>query len=814
MTLTRRCHLAASLLLSLAVTAAAQVDNTGAPATHEPATLPATAPTTQAAAPTRPFTTTRPATTVSTKVKFTFKDAPIDNILEYLASSFGLIVVKDSGVRVSGRITVMSPTDVTVDEAVVLLDAVLKNQSPPYGVVLTDKVLRVAERSNIKQNAKVYVGNRPEAIPQNDSIRTQVIPLATVDAVRLRQDLSSMFSPEADVSANAASNTLVITDTSARIHRIVEIVAAMDTQLIRQSDLKVFKLKYANAAAAAKLITDIFAADQQQPAIPIQGGRGRGFGGGFGGFQRGGFPGAPNATDPNASRAGKVVASSDDRTNTVVVTAPSETLKAIELVVQQIDSDPTLETEFFVYPLKNASALNLQGVLNGLFGNSSTGVTGSTSRTTNGFQPLGTTTGGFGGSNARGTASALGSNSLTNRNTGGSTGRTTSGFGGSTARTGSTSTGRGNAAADLAGQAFVVAEPDTNSLLVTARTGYADRVKELIKQLDRDVPQVLIKVLVCEVTHTNSSDIGVEYSVLAQRSIPTVNPDGTIGTTRGGTTAGSNVGIEQAIGAAVSTGTAGGLVATVVEQNLAAALRFLATTGKLDVLSRPSILASDNQLASIMVGQLVPIITSSNITSVGNIVNSVTYQQVGIILNVTPHINPDGLVILDVAPTISQLSSQTVTVQAGVNVPVIDQRQAQSRVAIRNGQTIIIGGLMSDQKTETVNKIPLIGDIPWVGELFKHTVASKTKTELLIFLTPQVAQNPDLLPAMSADEKGGTQLVPNAVDPGTFDLHMQGMSRGAAKERPNEHAAPFNVIPNTTPQTQPAPTPSITKPEL
>ncbi|HXE52897.1 MAG TPA: type II and III secretion system protein, partial [Tepidisphaeraceae bacterium] len=209
-----------------------------------------------------------------------------------------------------------------------------------------------------------------------------------------------------------------------------------------------------------------------------------------------------------------------------------------------------------------------------------------------------------------------------------------------------------------------------------------------------------------------------------------------------------------------------------------ATLHALAQQNKLDVLSRPYILASDNQEAYVMVGQQVPIVLSNTTTALGQIISNYQYESVGIILDVIPHINPDGLVTLQVAPQISQLTAQTVNVGQGVNVPVIASRQATSQVAIKDGQTIVIGGLMQDQKTYTVNKVPILGDIPIIKYAFSRTQVDKTKTELLLFLTPHVAAQPDVLDPMSKEELKGTRLTPNAVEPGTFNEHLRGMERG------------------------------------
>jgi general secretion pathway protein D len=322
---------------------------------------------------------------------------------------------------------------------------------------------------------------------------------------------------------------------------------------------------------------------------------------------------------------------------------------------------------------------------------------------------------------------------------------------------------------ELAGQVFVIADPDTNSLLVTTLTRHIPRLKEILAELDRPVPQVLIKCLIAEVTHDDTIDFGTEFSVLNldMNGQPIVR-------------AGTDFGI---------AGETSGAVVRLLETEATAALRALESVGKLDVLSRPYILASDNQAATITVGQEVPRITQSRLTETGQTINTVEYEDVGIILNVLPHINADGMVILEVAPEISQLTGTTVPISVGVGAPVIAKRSAYSRVGIRNGNTIVIGGLMEDRKTVTVRKVPILGDIPLVGYAFRRDVVTKSKTELLIFLTPHVARNPDALPGMSDDEVRGTRITPNAVAPGVLHDHIEGLKRGATT-RPTDLDVP------------------------
>ncbi len=793
-TLARRtAALTIPALLTLAVATAlaqttAPATPPGGPAdTTQPAAAPADAAATMPAATMAAAPATAPAhrgdyINPSKTVKFNFQDAPVDSILNYLAEALGYIVVKPEG-TISGRITINSPHEVTGAEAVDALNTALK---PLDKTILQEgRVLHVVSMGTGRQSAPVHFGADPAQISNSDQIITQVIPLASVDATKLKNDLQVMLNPDAVVAANQGSNTLVVTDTSSNIRRLVQIIAALDQHRESVTDVIVRHLTNANAASAATLINNIYKQDATTAANQ-QGGGGRG-----GGFARffgpggpgGGGPGGGTAasTDDSAAITGKVNASSDDRTNTIVVSGPTAVLPSISRILDQIDKDQTIDTTFFVYNMKNGQAVDVEPVLNTLFGNSTSGSSsnnnrGSTSSTlsgggfTSGFGGSsggggggrgggGGSSGGLGGSSSFAGAGGSNSRNGSNNNTNNRGGTTTGGSRSSSANSAN------SAMADLQGQVFVVANSDTNSLLITTKTALRPEVMKILTELDRPVPQVLIKVLIAEVTHNDTDDIGLQLSALDQRL------------SGNGIVAGTDFGVSSATG---------GLKIGLVEQNASATLEALATNNKLDVLSRPYILTSDNQEASMIVGQEVPIITNSQVTSLGQTINSVSYQNVGIILDVTPHINPDGMVTLDIAPQVSQLDSGSgVPISSNVNAPVFDIRAAQSRVGVEDGKTIVIGGLMQDQRTQTVQKIPLLGDIPYLGMLFKRTTNTKVKTELLIFLTPHVAQGPDALPGMSKDEERGTKLVPNAVSPGTFQDQMRGLERGAATTRPD-----------------------------
>ena len=724
----------------------------------EPGTPPGETP------PAVPSTPRKPA---EGPILLNFQDASLRAVLEYLSGAAGLVIVQEA--TVEGRVTVMSRQPVTVEEAVSLLNTILKEKG--YAAVRNGRTLRIVTLDLAKKAAlPVRTGIDPAEIEATDQLVTYVIPIQSGDAAQLKRDLAPLIPSYADLSANASTNTLILTDTQMNVRRFVEIIRALDSRMATVSEVKVFQLKYANAANAARLINDLFRTDQT-----TQGGQG---GGGGRRFMFPGMPpGGPQQGDSGQSstnRLQKVTASSDDRTNTLVVSGPPDLLKVIEGVVKELDANPTEEQAVFLYSVKNAKAINLEAVLNNLFGwsgstsgRTTTSPQGSTMSSRSGAGTSGRGMGGSGGFRSGGVGSSSGFGSSRGSSGGfGSTGAF--GSGGGTAQTRGTtrlSSSSAAAASDLAGQAFVVADEDTNSLLVTAATKNFERIKAILVDLDRPVPQVLIKVLIAEVRPSDTLDVGAEFSILNLRA------------SGNGQTGGTDFSV-----AAQTTG----LSIQILETDVTAAIHALATVGKLDVLSRPYILTSDNQEAAIMVGEEVPFITRSQLTDNGQTINTVEYDNIGIILTVTPHINPDGLVIMDVYPEISARTGDSIPISDTVDAPVFARRAAQSRVAIRDGQTIVIGGLMQDIITNTVSKVPILGDIPLLGALFQRVEREKTKTELFIFITPHVARVPDDLKSMSKDEEAGGKAIHEAVEPGAFQEHMKGMQRGAAAPSPEK----------------------------
>jgi len=540
-----------------------------------------------------------------------------------------------------------------------------------------------------------------------------------------QQETSSMLTVTA--AADSRTNSVVVTGPAETLDVVADMIKNVDTQLATLADVKVYHLEYADAQDTAELINEVFgesssssrttsSSGQQNQAISFRG---------VGPGSRGG----PQQTTGTTSSVSDVaiIASADSRTNSVVVSGPAETLEIITDVVKELDENPEQERQIFLYPLKNASAENLMMILNNLFlemaalNDEGTGTTGQVFQgSPRGTQPTGT----------GGAAS-------------------------------DSSDGSGD---DLSEDTYFEADLDTNTLLVLTSSKNYEKIKPILDDLDKPIGQVLIKVLFAEVTHSDTVDLGTEFSMLnLAKGGDSVQTSQVFGTPSPLTYQG---------GASFPTG----LGVRMIEGDLDLTIHALQETGRLNVLSRPYILTSNNQLATITVGEEVPIPTGTAEVA-GQSTTTIDYRDdIGIVLNVTPSINPDGLVNMTVNPQITTRSAESVAITETLSAEAFSTRSAETKVAVRDGQTIVIGGLIEDKLTDTIKKIPLLGDIPLAGHLFKRTIKEKSKTELLIFLTPHVAMEAAGLTPISEAERDRSILNTDKTAAEIFKKHMNAMN--------------------------------------
>ena len=274
----------------------------------------------------------------------------------------------------------------------------------------------------------------------------------------------------------------------------------------------------------------------------------------------------------------------------------------------------------------------------------------------------------------------------------------------------------GTAQRMLEREVAIVAETNSNTLLLSASPRYFPQLTNLIVSLDLPRPQVLIQVLLAEVTLDSQQDLGVEWNITK-------------------TVESAKVATGTDLGVLSDLKSFGGFSSAVTGSDYNFLIRALQNDGRLEVLSRPQILTADNKPANINVGQRVPLINSTQVTPQGGSSSGINYETVGVQLQVTPRIGSDGAVRMEISTTNSALSSSTVDVPAGtgtVPVPIINERRASTSVSVQSGQSILIGGLIETTQDDRIKKVPYLGDIPGLGVLFRSKTKVSNRKELLI----------------------------------------------------------------------------------
>ena len=312
------------------------------------------------------------AGTNSNELRMNFKNAPLDLVLNYLSDAAGFIIVLDTPVR--GNVNIISSQPVTKDEAVDLLNSVLNKNG--YAAIRDGRTLTIVDKGDAKtRDIPVKSGNNPAEIPKNDEIVTQIIPIRFVEARQLVSDMSSFVSPQATVVANEAGNSIVVTDTQANIRHLAEIIRAIDNSAEAETEIRVFRLKFASPSDVATELTSIFPSSGSGAQSPTRFNGGGGGGGGGGFFQRmmgGGGGGGGNSgggSNDRLKKATAVTAVADARIQAVIVTAPKDLMEQIAGMMADLDVASTRDQKVFVFHLDNADSQQAAEVLQGMFSN-------------------------------------------------------------------------------------------------------------------------------------------------------------------------------------------------------------------------------------------------------------------------------------------------------------------------------------------------------------------------------------------------------------------------------------------------------------
>ena len=415
-----------------------------------------------------------------------------------------------------------------------------------------------------------------------------------------------------------------------------------------------------------------------------------------------------------------------ERINSILVVTPRASyLEEARRWIERLDkpSDGGSEPQLFIYPVQNGNARHLAGVLGGLFGGSSGGTTTTAN---NGIAPgLGSTTsnsfGQTGISNTFGNsgASTVGNsrNAMASALTSGGAG--SSGLNSLNRNTTQGTTNQGATSATL-GTIRVVADDLNNSILVWGTRAEFNKIEATLKRLDLPLTQVLIEASIIEVTLDDTLEYGLKWSFS--------------GDAQSGYSGIGNVGgaLAQSVSSGFSYALSNGA------GKLKATLSALATKQLVKMISNPSLMVLDNHTATIAVGDQVPVKTSTSISDTTSVQTStIQYKDTGVHLSVTPSVNAGNVVAMQIDQTVTDTGAE---VEAADKQMKFMQRQISSKVAVRSGESIVLGGLIKDKKDSSKSGVPLLQNLPLVGGLFAQNTSNGARTELLVIITPRVVR--------------------------------------------------------------------------
>jgi general secretion pathway protein D len=662
----------------------------------------------------------------------------IDNLLQFFSRTFKLTVVKDP--NLTGAVTIMCPEPVSRQEALGILNSVLEVRG--FTSVLRGSVLKIVPLTKAVQSDVDLSVGRTSTL-EGDQVVTQIIPLKSADAVQLQTELTPLVSTGASIIANTASNSLVITDYASNITRLMEIVEQLDSSNAMQ--VRVFPLIYAQADEVAPLLTQMFFT--QPRTVGTSGAQ-------MPGWQRRLLGAVSAASGVRGGSAQVGQAAADVRTNSVLVSASGERLDAIADVIKGLDRPIERQGNLTVVSLQRANAQDVATALSQALGGRTTGQARTTAATTVARSTRQTQTSRSGSSGGRSYEDPDGADgALTRQEPAGPPGQAGAevsppGLGpmGGEGEAGGYVDAQAANVIEFAGNASVVAEPNTNSLIISAPPEYALLLRQLIEQLDVAPPQVLIEAIVAEVALGTERKLGFEWTWTEHPHFGDSDLTGTIGT-----------------GLGLSTETLG-LRYTIAGASLNTLLHALATDDKVNILSTPKIFTSNNRPAEINISTQTPYVASVRTTDTSETF-AVSYLDVGVILNVTPQISPDGTVTMQVTQEANELLGFQ-NFGNSVQAPTVARRSAQATIRVADGQTVILGGIISDSTTRSVKKVPVLGDLPLLGNLFRRSTVTSKKSELLVFLTPKVVRTPEEATALTRGEQAKSLApIPKAAEP-------------------------------------------------
>jgi general secretion pathway protein D len=644
-----------------------------------------------------------------------FDKADIRDVAKFISEITGKNIILSDKAR-AGKLTIFSPAPVTRGEAYQAFLAALEVNA--LTVVSSGKFLKVVPQRDAKEMPGAIYDD-PKRPPNDDQMVTAILRVQNGDAKEIHNVVAQLKNKNGFTIVYAPTSSIIVADVAANVRRLSRIVKLLDVSTASRERVWTIKVEHATARELADELNQVFAERSGQaspsplrPAAPPPAGQ-------------------PAATvigetiDVKDLKVSRLIA--DDRTNQLIVVATEPVYLRLLALVARLDVKLSHdEGRVHVYYLQNADAEAMAGVLSGIISGAAAKRPGSTSAAPASRGPGASAR--LGG--AAGTISASGS--------------------------------------FFEGELKVNADKATNSLVVFASAQDFARLKKVIERLDIRRRQVFVEAVIMEVSTTKQRDLGVALS-----GGTTIDVNGQQVPIFGGTTLGKLSSL------ALDPSALTGLAALVRGPDIAGTkglagssglgipsigvvLRALQTTTDVNVLSTPHILTSDNEEAEILVGQNVPFITGggyggNNLAALSSLAGGSTptsalsnlstlgiggfpniqRQDVALTLKVTPQINASDFVKLKIEEEVADLAGDD-----PLRGPTTTRRKAKTVISVKDQQTVVIGGLVRDNYSEDVSKVPILGDIPILGYFFRNTTKRVEKRNLLLFLTPYIIQDP------------------------------------------------------------------------
>ena len=627
-----------------------------------------------------------------------FVGADIESVVRAIGHYTGNTFVIDP--RVKGTINLVSEKPVNKTQAFDMLTSVLRLHG--FAVVRTDAYVKVVPEAEAKlQGGAIQIGKI-----SGDQIATQIFRLDHESATGLVNVLRPLISPNNTINADPTNNTLVITDYVNNLKRLARIIAALDVPSI--GELDVIKIEHAIASDMAMTVNRL--------------------------LDQGGVVGTA-AT--GASDVSRMMLLADARTNSLIIRAPTVARANLaRSLIAKLDQPTALPGNVHVVYLKNAEAIKLAQVLRAV-------VAGEAGVGTAALTPAVMTQANAPAQTAQGMAGA---------------GNQPSALSSSTAQGPLPSGG-------VTG--FIQADPTTNTLIITANEAVYRNLRAIIDQLDARRAQVYVESLIVEVSADKAAEFGIQWAGLSGDG----GSNFRVGVLTGFSTAGNNL-VAQAASVFGKDQTplppGNGVSVGVFKQQsdgrigLGALARALESDTKANILSMPNLITLDNEEARIIVGQNVPFITgqfttpASGGTAGVNPFQTIERRDIGLSLRVRPQISEGGTVKMAIYQETSNIQQSTTS---GL---ITSKRSIDTNVLVDDGQIIVLGGLIEDTVSDSVEKVPGLGDIPFLGYLFRYQTKKRGKTNLMVFLRPTVIRTDAQSVAVAGDRYDfirGTQLA-------------------------------------------------------